>query len=189
MLCLAEGEGRNAMYLAEKGYAVTGVDMSEVGINKMNAEAARRRLEITGVVADLSTFDMSTPGGWDVIVSIFAHMPPDVRRSVHARAVGALAPGGRLILEAYTPGLRPCPPRPALQRAPQRALTPPARRAANVGRGTGGPPEAGMCMTLAELRQELAGLAEVAFARLCDDQTVGSVSHACTDTRLGGHIL
>jgi hypothetical protein len=49
------------MYLAEKGYAVTGVDMSEVGINKMNAEAARRRLEITGVVADLSTFDMSTP--------------------------------------------------------------------------------------------------------------------------------
>jgi len=134
VLCLAEGEGRNAFYLAEKGFAVTAVDFSEIGIAKLKKEADSRKLVISAQVADLTDYDMTTPGGYDLIVSIFAHMPSDTRKGAHARVAAALAPGGRMILEAYTP--------------------------ANIGRNTGGPQDAPMCMTLEGLRVELAGLEE-----------------------------
>lgn len=131
VLTLAEGEGRNAVHLAMLGHDVTGVDLSRVGLEKAATLAQRRGVRISTVVGDLATFEMGDVA-WDAIVSIFAHVPPEVRRPLHARVVRALRPGGLLLLEAYTP--------------------------AQLDRGTGGPGDPGKLMTLAGLRVELAGL-------------------------------
>lgn len=131
VLCLADGEGRNSVFLAERGHRVTAVDLSANGIEKARTLAAERNVTITTVVADLATYDLGV-ARWDLIVSIFAHTPPAVRQRVHQAVVAALRPGGRFILEAYTP--------------------------AQIGRGTGGPATADMTMTLAGLTSELAGL-------------------------------
>lgn len=131
VLCLAEGEGRNAVFLAGLGHAVTAVDQSAVGLAKAERLAALRSVRITTVVSDLARFDIGD-GAWSGIVATFAHLPPAVRRDVHARVVRGLVPGGLLILEAYTPG--------------------------QLGRGTGGPKERELCMTLSGLRGELGGL-------------------------------
>lgn len=101
ILCLADGEGRNGVWLAEQGFEVTSVDQSAVGMTKAAALAQARGVEIETVVADLATWDLGD--GWDGIVSIFAHMPGDIREGLHRRCVEALAPGGVFLLEAYTP--------------------------------------------------------------------------------------
>ena len=87
VLCLAEGEGRNATYLAGCGHAVTAVDFAEEGLRKTARLARERGVELALVRADLSTYEP----------------PADTRRRVLARASAALRVGGCLILEAYTP--------------------------------------------------------------------------------------
>lgn len=131
VLCLAEGEGRNAVHLAGLGHAVTAVDLSAVGLAKARQLAATRGLMLTTQAADLTGYAIA-PGAWAGIVAIFMHLPPGLRRAVLARAVTGLQPGGVFILEAYTP--------------------------AQVGRDTGGPQNPALCPTLAALRTELAGL-------------------------------
>ena len=131
VLCLAEGEGRNAVYLAERGCEVTAVDLSPVGLAKAEKFAAERGASITTVAADLSAYDLGE-ARWDGVVSVWAHVPPAVRGPLHRRVVRALKPGGVLLLEAYTPK--------------------------QLEHGTGGPPKAELMMTLAGLREELAGL-------------------------------
>ena len=101
VLCLAEGEGRNAVFLAEQGYEVTAMDMSKVGLNKALKLAKDRGVEISTQVADLTDYDFGA-GEWDSIVSIWAHLPETVRQRVHAHIVPALKPNGVFILEAYT---------------------------------------------------------------------------------------
>lgn len=130
VLCLADGEGRNGVFLAGLGHVVTGVDLSEVGLRKARALADARGVEITTVVADLAEYD---PGVacWDAVVSIFNHLPPAVRARLYPRVVQALAPGGLLVLEHYHPR--------------QLAL------------GTGGPPDAAMMITLADLESSFQG--------------------------------
>ncbi|MCB9680567.1 MAG: class I SAM-dependent methyltransferase [Alphaproteobacteria bacterium] len=131
VLCLAEGQGRNAVWLAARGHDVTAVDQSPVGMARAAELAAARGVPLHTVVADLAELPIAA-GAWSGIVSISAHVPPPVRRAVHAAVVQGLAPGGVFVLEAYTP--------------------------AQVGRGTGGPPVAELTMTLEGLRAELAGL-------------------------------
>lgn len=131
VLCLCEGEGRNAVFLARQGCQVTAVDASAVGMAKARQLAKERGVEIDTVVSDLADFSIA-PGAWDAIVSIFCHVPPKLRVSVHKQCVAGLKPGGMLILEAYTPR--------------------------QIDYGTGGPPVAEMTMALAALREELSGL-------------------------------
>lgn len=131
VLCLAEGEGRNAVFLAEQGYDVHAVDLSDVGMDKTARLAEERGVVVHTAVADLGEYDLGT-AAWDGIVSVWCHLPPPVRADVHRRVVAALAPGGVLVLEAYTP--------------------------AQLELKTGGPPVAEMMMTLKALRDELAGL-------------------------------
>ncbi len=149
MLCLAEGEGRNAVFLAERGYDVHSVDLAPAGVAKTLRLAEQRGVEVDAVVGDLETFDIGT-ARWDAVVSIFAHMPPPIRRSLHGRVVAALKPGGVFLLEAYTP--------------------------AQVGRGTGGPSTPEMTMTLAALGDELRGLDQV-HARELDRIVVEGPGH------------
>lgn len=102
VLCLAEGQGRNAVYLAGLGHEVEAVDLSDVGLARARELAAERGVAIRTTVADLMDFDMGR-GAWSGIVSIFCHLPEPVRQAVHGRIAAALSPGGVLILEAYTP--------------------------------------------------------------------------------------
>ena len=101
VLCLAEGEGRNAVHLAKLGYDVTAIDQSAVGMDKAMKLAEQQRVSIKTVVADLATFDIAA-ADWDGIVSISAHLPPVIRQRIHQQIVNGLKPGGTLILEAYT---------------------------------------------------------------------------------------
>lgn len=131
ILSLAEGEGRNAVFLAEQGFAVTAVDMSSVGLEKAQRLAAQRGVTIDTVVADLADFRLE-PGIWDGIVSIFAHLPTRARQHLHREVVSGLRSGGLFLLEAYRPEQLNC--------------------------ATGGPPTAELMMDLDGLRAELAGL-------------------------------
>jgi len=101
VLCVAEGEGRNAVFLAKQGYVVTAVDQSSVGMTKAQDLADKNGVNITTVVADLADYDLGK-NTWDGIVSIAAHVPPQLRKQLHAQVVQALTPGGVFILEAYT---------------------------------------------------------------------------------------
>ena len=131
ILCLAEGEGRNAVWLAEQGNEVTAVDASDVGLQKANRLAKETGVEITTVHADLTDYDIGTQQ-WDAIISIFCHLPPELRQEVHRRCVKGLRDNGVFLLEAYTP----------LQ----------------LEYKTGGPPVAEMMVDMRSLRSELNGL-------------------------------
>ncbi len=137
-LCLAEGQGRNAVWLAQQGFSVTAVDQSAVGMAKARELAARRAVVIETEVADLASFNLGE-NKWDSIVSIFGHLPSDLRRDVHRRVTAALAPGGTFLLEAYTPDQL-------------------------VTGGTGGPSDPDMLLNLAKLSDELSAL-EILFAQ------------------------
>ena len=101
VLCLAEGEGRNAVFLAKQGYLVTAIDQSSVGLQKAENLAFENGVEISTIIADLSDFDFGIEA-WDGIVSIAAHVPPSLREALHGQVVSSLKRGGVFILEAYT---------------------------------------------------------------------------------------
>lgn len=92
-LCIAEGQGRNAVWLASQGFAVTAMDQSPVGMARARDLAARQGVALATETGDLSTWDLGE-ARWDNIVSIFGHLPAALRRDVHARVVKALKPGG-----------------------------------------------------------------------------------------------
>lgn len=99
VLLLGEGEGRNAVHLAEKGCRCTGVDLSKAGLAKARALARDRGVQVKTVAADLAEYDLGCER-WDAIVSIFCHLEPELRRRVHASCVTALRDSGVIIVEA-----------------------------------------------------------------------------------------
>ncbi len=103
VLSLAEGEGRNAVWLAGQGLKVTAVDLSDVGLDKGRRLAAERGVTVEWVQADLAAFDLGV-SVWDGIVAIFAHLPPEVQAHVWGQVPGALKPGGLFVAEYYAPG-------------------------------------------------------------------------------------
>lgn len=131
VLCLGEGEGRNAAFLAGRGHPVLGVDQSPVGLAKAEALARERGVTIATVVADLTAYRIE-PGAWSGIVSIWIHLLPAARATLHRAVVAGLAPGGAFVLEAYAPR--------------------------QIEFGTGGPPEVEKLISLSALSTELAGL-------------------------------
>lgn len=131
VLCLAEGEGRNAVFLARQGYEVTAVDQSAIGLAKAQVLATENGVEIKTVTADLSQFEIQ-PGAWNGIVSIWAHLPSLVRADLHKRCVTGLVSGGVFLLEAYSPH--------------------------QLGKGTGGPENVDLLMDLEKVKEELSGL-------------------------------
>ena len=131
VLCLAEGEGRNAVFLAQRGHAVTAVDLSPVGLAKAERLAEERQVALETVCADLATYQPPV-GHFAGVVAIFAHVPPAVRGPMYARAIAALRPGGVMLVEVYAPR--------------------------QLERGTGGPKDPAMLVDLDTLRGELRGL-------------------------------
>lgn len=102
ILCLAEGEGRNSVFLAKQQFRVTGVDSSAVGLEKAQRLAANNDVSIETVVADLQHFEIEREI-WDGIVSIYCHLPEPLRSKVYRDSVQGLKPGGVFVMEAYTP--------------------------------------------------------------------------------------
>ena len=99
-LAVADGEGRNGVWLATQGLTVTSVDLSRVGIDKARRLAAGRGVALDARFGDV----LDRPWGderFAVVASIFLHSRPHVRPRLHATLAEALAPGGLLILEAF----------------------------------------------------------------------------------------
>ena len=135
VISLAEGEGRNAVFLAERGHRVVAIDSSAVGLRKATALAQARGVALEVVVADLADepkADADSEAHVDVVVSIWAHVPPPLRADLHARVEALLRPGGLFVVEAYRPE--------------------------QTSRSTGGPKDPALCMTAERLRRELPQL-------------------------------
>lgn len=130
-LDLACGEGRNAIWLAERGWDVTGVDFSQVAIAKARASAQRTGVHVDFVCADLLDYEPAR-GAHDLVVVLFLQLPADERRRVLRRAADALAPGGTLLLVGHD--------------------------LANLTEGTGGPSDPTVLYTPEDVVSELPGL-------------------------------
>lgn len=149
VLCLAEGEGRNAVFLARHGYTVIAVDSSAVGLEKARRLAEKSAVDIRTIVTDLADFKIQ-PGSLEGVVSIFCHIPKVTRQGLHRDIITGLKPGGVLILEAYTP--------------------------AQLEFGTGGPATDELTMILSDLFSELAGL-EILLAREIERDIIEGIYH------------
>lgn len=146
VLCLAEGEGRNAVHLVKHGFSATAVDSSIVGLKKAEKLAQKHGLTIETIHADLANYTIGE-NTWDSIISISCHLPPALRRKVHRSVVSGLKEGGTFLLEAYTPK--------------------------QLEFGTGGPPSAEFTMELETLKKELEGLEFIHGKELIRDVVEG----------------
>jgi SAM-dependent methyltransferase len=117
---LGAGEGRNAVWLASRGWAVTAVDFSQVGLDKAQQLAGEHRVEITTVQADATTWQPDAPV--DLVVLSYLQLPSDQQRMVLDHAATWLTPGGTLFVIAHD--------------------------RSNVEGGYGGPPSAEVCYTV-----------------------------------------
>lgn len=127
-LDLGAGEGRHAIWLAERGWRVTAVDFSSVGLDKGREEARRRDLSVSWVVADVLTWAPPAGTRFDLVLAAYLHLPEDVL----SRAGTWLAPGGSLVVVGHS--LR------------------------NLTEGVGGPSDPNLLHTLDQLRSAAGGL-------------------------------
>jgi SAM-dependent methyltransferase len=129
-LAVADGEGRNSVFMAEKGLDVTAMDYAPTALEKAQRLAQERDVEVTFVEADVLAGDWGGP--WDLIAAIFIQFAgPEERARLFEKMRAALAPGGTLLLHGYTPE--------------------------QVGRGTGGPPNPENMYTEPMLAEAFAG--------------------------------
>lgn len=98
----AEGEGRNAVYAAEKGWTVDAFDFSATAQKKALDLAEMRNVTITYTVSTIEDFAFGSEH-YDLIGLFFVHVPPPVRRLLHRKVSKALTPGGYVLLEAFHP--------------------------------------------------------------------------------------
>ncbi|HET6654074.1 MAG TPA: class I SAM-dependent methyltransferase [Nocardioides sp.] len=131
---LAAGEGRNALWLAERGWEVTAVDFSLVGLDKGRQAQARhprgRDLRVDWVQADVLEYDAG-PVGFDLALVAYLQLRSDQRRVALRRAFGLLVPGGTLLVVAHD--------------------------SSNITEGTGGPTDPGVLFTAEEVLCDLDG--------------------------------
>ncbi|MQY23549.1 class I SAM-dependent methyltransferase [Nocardia macrotermitis] len=101
-LDLACGEGRNTLWLATHGWRVRAVDFSQVGIDKGRTVAARLSRSVRGRIdwqcADVTDPAAAIPGPFELVLSVFLHLPADQRRAMLIRAAELLSPGGTLLV-------------------------------------------------------------------------------------------
>jgi SAM-dependent methyltransferase len=93
---LGTGEGRNAIWLAERGFTVTAVDWSRVGLARAAELAAGRGVSVDWVHADLLAYQPA-PGTYDLVLIAYIQLPADRLTDLARTAAVALAPGGTLL--------------------------------------------------------------------------------------------
>jgi SAM-dependent methyltransferase len=149
VLSLAEGEGRNAVFLASLGLDVLGVDASDVGLAKAQKLAASRGLVIATEVADLASYE-PPENHYGAVISISAHLPSKARNRLYPLVERSLKPGGVILLEAYTK--------------------------AQISRNTGGPRDSDMLVDLTELLQQFPNC-EPLVAREIEREVIEGTFH------------
>jgi SAM-dependent methyltransferase len=134
VLDLAGGEGRNALWLADRGWQATVVDFSQVALDRANALAVQRfgavNQRLVTVNADLLTY-RPEPASFDLVLVVYLHLLAHDRRAVMRMAATAIAPRGRLLLVAHD--------------------------ATNLTAGVGGPQDPRVLYTCADVEADLAG--------------------------------
>ena len=103
VLCVADGEGRNSVWLAKNNYVVDAFDISEVGINKAKKFAQENSVNVHYELNDLDHFQWPE-NSYDAIACIFIQFaPPEMRQRAFEHMIKSLKPGGILIVQGYTP--------------------------------------------------------------------------------------
>ncbi len=138
-LDVACGEGRNAVWLAERGWQVDAVDFSQVAIERARELARQRGVEVNFTVADVTRY-RPEPDAYDLVVILYLHLPPEQRRDVIARAREAVASGGTMLVIGHD--------------------------LENLERGWGGPPDPEVHYTPDEIAFELEPLTIVKAERV-----------------------
>lgn len=131
-LAVADGEGRNSVWLARQGFDVTAFDYSTVAIEKARALARQAGVSVDFRQSDIEGWDWGA-AGYDLVAAIFIQFaPPDMRSRIFDGLIRATAPGGTLYILGYRPE--------------------------QVGRGTGGPPHVSHMYTGEILRDAFGAL-------------------------------
>ena len=102
VLVLGCGEGRNAVWLAQKGFEVTAVDASGKAIEKTQELMSDANVLVRTIKSDFADWEPEDDR-YEAVVMTYVHMSPELRKQTHAKAVRALDPGGYIFLEAFTP--------------------------------------------------------------------------------------
>ncbi|NHZ84592.1 MAG: methyltransferase domain-containing protein [Planctomycetia bacterium] len=100
VLCVADGEGRNGVWLAKQGYSVTSIDFSSKAIEKINRIAQENDVFIKTICTDLLNYDFGE-NIYDGIVSIFSHFKVNDTKELHNKYFNALKPNGIFLMEAF----------------------------------------------------------------------------------------
>jgi len=100
LLLPGEGEGRNAVYAATRGWKVDAYDFSEQAVRKAQNLAQQKNVNIHYTVSSYEDYKYPLQY-YDAAGLIYTHMPPDIRSPVHKKIIRSLKPGGILILEAF----------------------------------------------------------------------------------------
>ncbi len=158
-LDVACGEGRNAIWLAENGWQATGVDFSEVGIEKANTISAKRSVAVTWLVMDVCELELPA-ASFDLIAVLYLHTSPEERAIWFPRLVELLAPGGTIIYIGHDP--------------------------ANITAGTGGPQDKSLLPDAQECCRYLAGL-EIQAAQVIERSVASDPGHG--DKHVSGIAL
>jgi 2-polyprenyl-3-methyl-5-hydroxy-6-metoxy-1,4-benzoquinol methylase len=137
-LDLGAGEGRNAIWLAERGWRVTAVDFSAVALEKARRLAAARGVDVEWVEADLRSY-AAQPQAFDLVLVLYMHPPPPQRRALVRMAAGALASGGTLLVVGHD--------------------------RTNLEQGVGGPQDPDRLFSTDDIAADLAGLEDLRIAR------------------------
>jgi len=102
-LCVADGEGRNSVWLAERGLRVTAFDFAPNAVEKARRLARQRNVHVDHRMGDIETWAFA-PGEYDALVVIFIQfLAPEERDDAFARMQSAVKPGGLFLLEGYRP--------------------------------------------------------------------------------------
>jgi len=103
VLCVADGEGRNSVWLAQQGYQVDAFDLSPNAIRKAQQLSMQLGVKVAYQLSDCESFDWSDHT-YDSIVAIFIQFyGPELRAELFRKMIASLKPGGVLILQGYTP--------------------------------------------------------------------------------------
>lgn len=127
---LACGEGRNAIWLAERGWQAVGADFSEVGLRKARELANRRGVNVEWVAADLLDY-RPDPRAFDLVLVFYLQVPAAERRPILQAAAEGVAPAGTFLLVAHD--------------------------SSNLQHGHGGPPDPAVLYTADDVVDDLAG--------------------------------
>lgn len=153
-LDLGCGEGRNAIWLAELRWQVTGVDFSEIGLDKARRLAADRGVDVTWIHADLLEYEPDR-GAFDLVIVMYLQLVADQVSAVMKRASAALAPGGTLLVVGHD--------------------------RLNISQGYGGPQNPEVLFTPADIERDLPGLSIERAERVLRPVTVDGREVAAID--------